>query len=257
MARRCSLQRFCYETPFGQLTFCETFYFEIYSRIFRGFWRMNLESFPMTLQVWWAFTLVSTIAIVCPGPAVSLVISNALHFRFNAVFWQVVGNLFGLAIISSLVILGIDQISAFSTTAISTLRYAGALYIVAIGLRSILSQNTPITQRWGTLSCGNKCSKVAFVEGFFVAVSNPQTFLFFLSLFPNFINVNASIGPQYLLLVPSVLLISFLSLMSYGTIAHFGKRRLTTHLNPKTISNAMGYCLIVFGIGLMLMGASA
>lgn len=206
----------------------------------------------MTIQAWWAFTLVSSIAIVCPGPAISLVISNALHFRFNAVFSQTLGNLLGLAIISSLVILGIDQLSAISGSAMEALQYAGALYIIVIGMRYILIQSTPITKRWGTLVCGNKCSKVAFSEGFLVAITNPQTMLFFLSLFPNFVNVNASLGPQFLLLVPSVLIISFLSLMSYGLAAYFGKRKFSTFLKPQMISNFMGYCLIFFGIALML-----
>lgn len=206
----------------------------------------------MTIQAWWAFTLVSSIAIICPGPAITLVISNAIHFRFSAVVSQTLGNLLGLAIISSLVIFGIDQLSAMSTSAISALRYAGALYIIVIGVRYILLQNISTTKRWGALPCGNKCPRVAFFEGFLVAVTNPQTLLFFLSLFPNFVNVNASIGPQSLLLVPTVLAISFLSMMSYGLAAHFGKRRFSTFLRPQAISNLMGYCLILFGIGFML-----
>ncbi len=207
----------------------------------------------MTIQAWWAFTLVSSIAIICPGPAISLAVSNALHFRFNTVFSQTLGNLLGLAIISSLVIFCIDQLSALSTDVISALQYAGALYIIVIGMRYVLLQKTPKTKRWGTLSCGNKCSKFAFLEGFLVAVTNPQTMLFFLSLFPSFINVNASIGPQFLLLVPSVLAISFLSMMSYGLAAHFGRRRFIAFLDPQVISNYMGYCLILFGVGLLLM----
>lgn len=207
----------------------------------------------MTIQAWWAFTLVSSVAIICPGPAISLVISNALHFRFGTVLSQVLGNVLGLAIIASLVIFSVDQLSSLSPNAISVLRYAGALYIIAIGLRSIVSQNTPMMKRWGMLPCGNKCYKAAFTEGFFVAITNPQTLLFFLSLFPNFINVNAPIRSQLLLLVPSVLAISFLSLMSYGLAAHFGKRRFSAALNPHAISNFMGYCLILFGFSLMLM----
>lgn len=207
----------------------------------------------MTIQAWWAFTLVSSVAIICPGPAISLVISNALHFRFSTVFSQTLGNILGLAIIASLVVFSVDQLSALSPNAISALRYAGALYIIVIGVRYILSKNTPMTKRWGTLPCGNKCCKAAFTEGFFVAITNPQTLLFFLSLFPNFINLNAPIGSQFLLLVPSVLAISFLSLMSYGLAAHLGKRRFSSVLNPHAISNFMGYCLILFGFALMLI----
>ncbi|MEP1768732.1 MAG: LysE family translocator [Sulfitobacter sp.] len=211
----------------------------------------------MTVQAWWAFTLASSFAILCPGPAITLTISNALQFRFFTVVSQTFGNLLGLAIVSSLVIFGIDQLSALSPDAIIALRLAGAVYILIIGVRYILVQSASPDKRRGMLPCGYKCPKIACLEGFLVAVTNPQTFLFFLSLFPNFINVDASLGPQFLLLVPSVLAISFFSMMSYGLAARFGKRRFLAVLNPDVISNFMGYCLILFSIVLIMMHGRA
>ncbi len=197
--------------------------------------------------------LVTSFAIVCPGPAVALAVSNALHFRFKIVLLQTLGNLLGLAIISSLVILSIDQLGDLSAHTLAALRLSGAAYITFIGWRHIRHQSGELSKRWGRLPCGNKCSKAAFVEGFVIAATNPQTLLLFLSLFPNFVDVEASVGPQVLLLVPSVMAISFFSLMSYGFVAHCGKRRFVAAMRPEMISKIMGGFLLLFGILLALM----
>src|SRR5229473_1080261 len=76
--------------------------------------------------------------------------------------------------------LGISAILAASAMAFHTVKYAGAAYLVWLGIRMIRARNVEIT-------FAASPSRGAFRQGIFTEALNPKTALFFLSFIPQFI----------------------------------------------------------------------
>ncbi|MFZ9275322.1 MAG: LysE family translocator, partial [Ilumatobacteraceae bacterium] len=79
--------------------------------------------------------------------------------------------------------LGLSAIIAASATAFSTVKWAGALYLVFIGIRTLLTKPSPPDSR-STSATNRK----AFTQGIVVNTLNPKVALFFLSYLPQFID---------------------------------------------------------------------
>ena len=77
--------------------------------------------------------------------------------------------------------LGISAILAASAVAFHTVKYAGAAYLVFLGIRMIRSRNEAMPEKAEAPRGG------AFRQGIFTEALNPKTALFFLSFIPQFI----------------------------------------------------------------------
>ena len=77
--------------------------------------------------------------------------------------------------------LGISTILAASAVAFHTVKYAGAAYLVFLGIRMIRSRNEEMPEKTEAPRGG------AFRQGIFTEALNPKTALFFLSFIPQFI----------------------------------------------------------------------
>ena len=78
--------------------------------------------------------------------------------------------------------LGISAILAASAVAFHTVKYAGAAYLVWLGIRMIRSRNAEMV-----VSAPKPAAAGAFRQGILTEVLNPKTALFFLSFIPQFI----------------------------------------------------------------------
>jgi threonine/homoserine/homoserine lactone efflux protein len=92
--------------------------------------------------------------------------------------------------------LGMSAILAASATAFSVVKYAGALYLVWLGVRMIRTRNLPMEESSETTQANH-----AFRQGIVTEVLNPKTALFFLSFLPQFVNPSRGhVVVQFLLL---------------------------------------------------------
>ena len=77
--------------------------------------------------------------------------------------------------------LGVSAILAASAVAFRTVKYAGAAYLVWLGIRMIRTRNAEMPAQTGVQVQGS------FRQGIFTEALNPKTALFFLSFIPQFI----------------------------------------------------------------------
>src|SRR5256886_13309542 len=78
--------------------------------------------------------------------------------------------------------LGISAILAASAVAFHTVKYAGAAYLVWLGIRMIRARNAEML-----VSASQPAATGAFRQGILTEVINPKTALSFLSFIPQFI----------------------------------------------------------------------
>lgn len=135
-----------------------------------------------------AFLVASVVLAVTPGPGVVYIVTQTLGQGRKAGLASIggiaVGNL-GNATAASV---GLAAVFAVSSTAFVAVKLAGAAYLVFLGIRALRTKATI-----GNGVRANRTSPVRlFRDGFFVALLNPKTALFFAALLPQFINPSAS-----------------------------------------------------------------
>jgi homoserine/homoserine lactone efflux protein len=172
----------------------------------------------MSLETWIAFCALETALCLSPGPAVIFVVSAALGRGPRSGLAAAFGNLSGKAIYFALSATGIAAIILASGTLFTALKWAGAAYLVWLGigmLRAVPAAPAPI--RPATVAG-------PLVRGFAVQAANPKALAFFLALLPQFIDPHAPVGLQILILGASSFVIELMVLGCYIGIAVRARR---------------------------------
>jgi threonine/homoserine/homoserine lactone efflux protein len=127
------------------------------------------------------FLTAALILAITPGPGIFYVLARSLAGGRREGVHSSVGTLVGGLFHVFAAALGVSAILAASAVAFHTVKYAGAAYLVWLGIRMIRSRNVEMTAAPSTPSHG------AFRQGIFTEILNPKTALFFLSFIPQFI----------------------------------------------------------------------
>jgi RhtB (resistance to homoserine/threonine) family protein len=204
----------------------------------------------MDFTTWLLFSAVALLAIMSPGPAILLAISNSLTHGTRSVYLSALGNEIGIMIVSLSAVLGLGVILQTSTTLFLMIKVIGAAYLIYLGVRQWRSK-TNLFDRQNTEAKKARTNKSFFLEGLLIAVTNPKAILFFTALFPQFININAAVLPQFLMMTLTFMALSFLVLVTYGKIAFKAKRWFSTSKRVKWFNRTMGSLFVLIGLGLL------
>src|SRR5215475_9304486 len=127
------------------------------------------------------FLAAAMVLAVTPGPGIFYVLARTLAGGRREGFRSSFGTFFGGLFHVFAAALGVSAILAASAVAFQTVKYAGAAYLVWLGIRMILPRNEAMPEKT-EVPKGS-----AFQQGIFTEVLNPKTALFFLSFIPQFI----------------------------------------------------------------------
>jgi threonine/homoserine/homoserine lactone efflux protein len=128
------------------------------------------------------FLIAALVLAATPGPGIFYVLARTLAGGRREGILSSLGTFAGGLFHVFAAALGISAILAASAVAFHTVKYAGAAYLVWLGIRMIRSSNAEL--RLETVAP----SRGAFVQGIVTEVLNPKTALFFLSFIPQFIS---------------------------------------------------------------------
>lgn len=127
------------------------------------------------------FSAAAVILAITPGAGIFYVLARTLAGGRREGVQSSAGTYVGGLFHVTAAALGVSAILAASAVAFHTVKYAGAAYLVWLGMRMILSRNEAIPEKPEAMK-GR-----AFRQGIFTEVLNPKTALFFLSFIPQFI----------------------------------------------------------------------
>ena len=140
----------------------------------------------------------SSLVAVTPGPGVLYIVTRSLvqgrRFGLTSVAGVALGNL-GNALAAAF---GLAALFAVSSLAFSLVKFAGALYLVYLGLQMLrASPAVPVATE--ALPSAIPLRRI-FRDGFVVALLNPKTTLFFAAFLPQFLSGGAAPMAQSVLL---------------------------------------------------------
>ncbi len=197
-----------------------------------------------------SFALLSFALIIVPGPSVLFVVSRAVTLGRRAALLTVAGNAAGVYAQLLFVAAGLGVIVERSVLAFSILKFAGAAYLVWLGVQAIRRRRelATVLDASGTV----RSVRSVFLEGFIVGVANPKAIVFFAAILPQFVHAGgAPAGVQMAVLGVVFVVIALISDSLWGMAA--GTARQWLARSPRRLARLGGTGgLVMIGLGVSI-----
>jgi threonine/homoserine/homoserine lactone efflux protein len=132
-----------------------------------------------------AFVGVAAFLIVTPGPDMALVTRNALAGGSRAAAYTAVGVGIGILAWAVAAALGAAQLLDRSALAFTVLKFAGAAYLVLLGLRALMSSTAAANSETAGPGRGGVNAVEALRQGALGNLFNPKAGVIFVSILPS------------------------------------------------------------------------
>jgi len=159
-----------------------------------------------------AFGIASVVLLAIPGPAVTYVVNRSVADGRAIALASVAGLELGNFMHVVAATVGLSAVLASSAAAFSIVKWIGAGYLIAIGVKTLLTN----PDRISGLTIQTTYRR-AFTQGVVVNMLNPKVALFFLSFLPQFIDPDR--GPTWAQALALGSLFTLLGLLTDGTWA--------------------------------------
>ncbi|WP_202904784.1 LysE family translocator [Marinagarivorans algicola] len=197
--------------------------------------------------------LVSFFYIISPGPAVFLAIYNGIDSGSRAVMVFAVGNSLGLMLLSIASVSGLSALLLASPALFFLVKVCGAAYLIYLGARQLSSAKQAASHSAIPIDDVKRGLLSYFKEGFLIAVTNPKPIVFFAALFPQFLNADYAIAPQFIIMTLIFMFFSFVSLSVYGYLGKQARSFLAKPNNVQWFQRMSGILFIVMGVSILFV----
>lgn len=201
----------------------------------------------MQISLWLALVGAGFLISFTPGAGAINTMNNALSAGFRRSMWGILGQQVALVIHVLIVALGVGVLVSSSPIAFNVIRYAGAAYLVYLGIRQFLSKPDPAELESGALQ--NEPAWSIFRRGLWVNLLNPKAIVFFLAFMPQFIRPDEPLLGQYAVLTATVVVIDILVMWFFFAAGARSFYRFTrTPRGQVVLSKVFGVLFVSVGI---------
>jgi len=162
----------------------------------------------MTLATYLLYVAAVALLIVTPGPTMLMCMTNSINHGPRRAMTSVAGAVTAVLGVMVLSAMGLGALLATSETAFTTAKVIGAAYLIWLGIRTFRSDAVLKIGEVATPS-SRSSSRSFYLQGFLVGASNPKAVLFFAAFFPQFLNPQAPILPQFAALALTFMAMEF------------------------------------------------
>lgn len=201
----------------------------------------------MELHVYLAFVVATAIMIALPGPSVLLTVAHSISFGWKPAIATVAGETMGIAVQLLVAAIGLTSLLNGVAQAFEWLRWAGAAYLVYLGIKQWRSAGEPLA--FDTLSVSKTN---LFVQGLVITIFNPKSLIFIAAFLPQFIDAARPLGVQFAFIVPTFLVITFTVTSVWALVAGNARGFFQSRQAFKSVMRTAGGLMIIAGVGLAL-----
>lgn len=206
----------------------------------------------MSLAVWFSLLTASVVISFTPGAGAINTMSNSLSQGWKRSIWGIIGQQIALIVHVMIVAAGVGLLVSRSDLLFNVIRYAGAAYLVYLGIRLILTRAAPALDDVPDPVDTRESHWSMMRRGFWVNLLNPKAIVFFLAFIPQFIRLDQPPLPQYLALVSTVVVVDVLVMWGFFAAAARPFRRLTRSPRGQRILNSVFGSLFI-GVAALLV----
>lgn len=199
----------------------------------------------MELHVFIAFVIATAIMIALPGPSVLLTVAHSISFGWKSGVVTVAGATVGIAVQLIIAAIGLTSLLNVVAEVFEWIRWTGAVYLIYLGIKQWRSANDPIQLQNSSIS-----KKNLFFQGLVITIPNPKSLIFIAAFLPQFINTANPIGLQFVIIVPTFLMITFIVTSVWALVAGKASKFLRSQRALQAVSRTAGGLMVAAGVGL-------
>jgi threonine/homoserine/homoserine lactone efflux protein len=207
--------------------------------------------FDYTLLHWTAFISAAILLNLSPGPDIAFILGQTARGGPRAGFAAMFGIWTGAFMHVLMAALGLSAILAASSAAFSIVKWAGAAYLIWLGISALKSTGGNFLSDVGET---RTLARQIFRQGIFVSALNPKVAIFFLAFLPQFVVAGA--GPVWAQLFLHGSLIIVVAAFIEPPLVIAGARLARALRNNKRLGlwldRGLGALLVSLGIRLAL-----
>lgn len=195
----------------------------------------------MATETWLAFVAATVVMLAIPGPTILLVIGQSLGAGKRAALPLVAGVALGDLTAITLSLAGLGALLAASATLFTVLKFAGAGYLVWLGVRL---WRAPVEAGASAPVSARRAMRDAYV----VTALNPKGIAFFVAFVPLFVDAGSPFLPQAVVLVATFVGLAAVNAAIYALLA----ARLSGAVRRPGVRRAFNRCggTVLIGAGL-------
>ena len=208
----------------------------------------------MPIELWLAYVAMCFLFAVTPGPAVLLTAGQAVARGFPAGFAVVLGTQLGNLVYFVVSAAGLGAILVASETAFMAVKYAGAAYLIYLGIRTIRHAHKAAEPEQEKVPVWRH----PFMQGLLNQLANPTSILFWGALFPQFVDFRAvNLLVQFAILAVTGIVADIIVLSAYAAVAARGGRFMARGPLAVWRERLSGATLVIVGGALSLVKRAA
>ena len=213
----------------------------------------------MEPQVWLAYFLASWVIALSPGSGAVLSMTHGLAYGVHNTSATIAGLQLGLAVILLVAGVGVGALLLASATAFTVVKFAGAGYLIWLGLKQWRSPAGAMAAGGEALpaQAGVPPALERFVTGFFTNVTNPKGIVFMVAVLPQFIDPQRPLWLQLLVLLVTTIGVDLVVMHGYAFLASRAQRWLATARARRVQNRLFGGVLMAMGASLLLIKRTA
>ncbi|PXZ04732.1 LysE family transporter [Gilliamella apicola] len=205
---------------------------------------MNVDTLILVITI-------SCLGMISPGPDFFLVLKNSLSYPRKMALMTCLGVISAIAIHMCYCVAGIAMLISATPWLYNTLRYAGAAYLLWIGIKALLAKSSGTTYVTKQTQAINVTAKKAFMQGLLCNILNPKATLFFLAIFTQLLNANSTMMDKFM--VASIIWLE--ALLWWPLVVFIFQTQVVQRRYFKlqaVIDKLLGVILIVLGVKVAL-----
>ncbi|MDR3439475.1 LysE family transporter [Telmatospirillum sp.] len=192
-----------------------------------------------------AYILIASLTIASPGPGVVLSISNSLKYGLRGAFPGIIGVAGGMLLVALASATSMGALLASSVTGFAIAKMIGAAYLIYLGIKMLRSSSVELKSDACEEPLKRPSTHTRFKEGVILSLSNPKPILFFIALFPQFIDVASPYVPQFLFLSATFCGLVLLIHSIYATFAYTIRGKIMSAGGFTIINRIGGACFLL------------
>jgi len=199
----------------------------------------------MEFSTWLAFFAASWAISLSPGAGAIAAMSSGLNHGFRLGYYTTIGLVLGIVTQTIVVGAGLGALIAASSLAFAIVKWAGVAYLAWLGIQQWRAPATPMVAESPEDHVVTRRELV--LRGWLVNAMNPKGTVFLLAVMPQFLDLHASLAPQYAVIACTLAFTDSVVMAGYTVLASRVLSALRAEHHIRLMNRVFGSLFIAAG----------